>query len=70
MGENFGKFGDSVRIRQNFIRQLFIVSEKKLGAGLNEFTKVFFAKCNLVSYSPKFSPAKICAIWYLVERNS
>jgi len=31
---------------------------KKLGAGL-EFTKVFFAKCNLASYSPKLSPAKI-----------
>ena len=57
MGENFGEFGDFLRIRQSFIRQLLVISEK-LGAGL-KFAKVFFAKCNLASYSPKFSPAKI-----------
>jgi len=30
-GENFGEFSDSVRIRQNFIRQLLGVSEKARG---------------------------------------
>ena len=32
--------------------------KKKLEAGL-KFAKVFFAKCNSMSYSQKFSPAKI-----------
>ena len=57
-GENFGEFGDSVRVCQNFIHQLLVVSEKAIGAG-HKFAKVFFAKCNLASYLMKFSPAKI-----------
>ena len=54
-GENFGEFGDLLRIRQSFIRQLL---EKAIEAGL-KFAKVFFAKYNLACNSPKFSPAKI-----------
>ena len=57
MEENFGKFGNLLRICQSFIRQLLVISEK-LGAGL-KFVKVFFAKCSLPSYLPKLSPAKI-----------
>jgi len=60
-GENFsefGKFGDLLRIRQSFIRQLLVLSEKAIEAGL-KFAKVFFAKYNLACNSPKFSPAKI-----------
>jgi len=34
-GENFGEFGDSLQIRQHFIHQLLVVSEKSLGLGLN-----------------------------------
>jgi len=34
-GENFGEFGNSLRNRQNFIRQLLVVSEKSQGLGLN-----------------------------------
>jgi len=30
-GENFGEFGDLVQIRQNFICQLLVVSEKTRG---------------------------------------
>jgi len=63
IAENFGgrKLWRIWRFTTNlpiFIRQLLAVSEKKLKAGL-KFAKVFFAKCNLASYSPKFSPAKI-----------
>ena len=51
-GENFG---DLLRIRQSFIRQLLVISEKAIEAGL-KFAKVFFTlACN----SPKFSPTKI-----------
>ena len=57
-GENFSEFGDLLRIRQSFIRQLLVISEKAIKAGLN-FAKVFFAKCNLTCNSPKFCPAKI-----------
>ena len=57
-GENFGEFGDLLRIRQSFIRQLLIMSEKAIEAGL-KFAKVFFAKYNLACNSPKFYPAKI-----------
>ena len=57
-GENFGEFGDLLRIRQSFIRQLLVISEKAIEAGL-KFAKVFFAKYNLASNSQKFSPAKI-----------
>ena len=57
-GENFGEFGDLLRIRQSFIRQLLVISEKAIEAGL-KFAKVFFAKYNLACNSPKFSPAKI-----------
>ena len=57
-GENFGEFGDLLWIRQSFIRQLLVLSEKAIEAGL-KFAKVFFAKYNLASNSPKFSPAKI-----------
>jgi len=55
-GENFGEFGDLLRIRQSFIRQLLVVSEKAIEAGLKS-AKVFFAKCNLACSSLKFSPA-------------
>ena len=57
-GENFGEFGDLLRIRQSFIRQFLVMSEKAIEAGL-KFAKVFFAKYNLACNSPKFSPAKI-----------
>jgi len=57
-GKNFGEFGDLLRIRQSFIRQLLVKSEKAIEAGLKS-TKVFFAKCNLACNSPKFSSAKI-----------
>jgi len=57
-GENFGELGDLLRIRQSFVRQLLVISEKAIEAGV-KFAKVFFAKCNLVCNSPKFSPAKI-----------
>jgi len=30
-GENFGEFGDLLRIRQSFIRQLLVLSEKARG---------------------------------------
>ena len=53
-GENFGKFGDLLRIRPSFICQLLVISGKAIEAGLN-----FFAKCNLACNLPKFSPAKI-----------
>ena len=56
--ENFGEFGDLLWIRQSFIRQLLVISEKAIEAGV-KFAKVFFAKCNLACNSPKFSPAKI-----------
>ena len=59
MGENFSEFGDLLQIHQrSFIRQLLVISEKAIGAGLKS-AKVFFAKCNIACYSPKFSPAKI-----------
>ena len=58
VGENFGEFGDLLRIRQSFICQLLVISEKAIEAGPKS-AKVFFAKCNLVCNSPKFSPAKI-----------
>ena len=51
-GENFGEFGDLLRIRQSFIRQLLVISEKAIEAGPKS-AKVFFAKCNLVCNSPK-----------------
>ena len=35
VGENFGEFGDLLRIRQSFIRQLLLISEKAIEAGLN-----------------------------------
>ena len=57
-GENFGEFGNLLRIRQSFICQLLVISEKAIEAGL-KFTKVFSAKYNLACNSPKFSPAKI-----------
>ena len=57
-GENFGEFGNLLRIRQSFICQLLVISEKAIEAGL-KFAKVFFAKYNLACNSPKFSPAKI-----------
>jgi len=56
-GENFNEFGDLLRIRQSFIRQLLGLSEKAIKAGFKS-AKVFFAKCNLACNSPKFSPAK------------
>jgi len=58
MGENFG---DLLQIRQSFIRQLLVMSEKAIEAGL-KFAKIFFAKCNLACYSPKFFPAKFSAV--------
>ena len=58
VGENFGEFGDLQRIRQSFIRQLLVISEKAIEAEL-KFAKVFFAKCSLACNSPKFSPDKI-----------
>ena len=39
-GENFGEFGDLLWIRQSFIRQLLVLSEKAIEAGL-KFAKVF-----------------------------
>jgi len=32
-GGNFGEFGDLLRICQNFIHQLFVVSEEARGGG-------------------------------------
>ena len=49
MGENFSKFGNLLRIRQSFIRQFLVVSEKAIEAGL-EFAKVF-ASQNFPLYS-------------------
>jgi len=40
-----GKFGDLLQIRQNFIRQLLVIFEKAIKAGL-KFAKSFFAECN------------------------
>jgi len=57
-GENFGEFGDLLRICQSFIHQLLVMSEKAIEAGLI-FAKIFFTKCHLACNSPKFSPAKI-----------
>ena len=57
-GENFGEFGNLIRIRQSFIRQLLVIPEKAIEAGLKS-AKFFFAKCNLACNSPKFSPTKI-----------
>ena len=54
VGENFG---DLLRTRQSFIRQLLVVSEKAIEAGL-KFAKVFFTKYILACNLPKFSPAK------------
>ena len=45
-------------IRQSFIHQLILISEKAIEAGF-KFAKVFFAKCNSACNSPKFCPAKI-----------
>ena len=56
--ENFGKFGDLLRICQSFIHHLLVISEKAIEAGV-KFAKVFFAKCTLACNSPKFSPTKI-----------
>jgi len=65
IAENFGrdklancKFGDLLRICQSFIRQLLVISEKAIEARL-KFAKIFFTKCNLGCYSPKFSHTKI-----------
>ena len=63
VGENVGEFGDLLRIRQSFICQLLVISEKAIGAGL-KFVKVFFAKCNLASNSKSFLPPKFFAIRY------
>ena len=57
-GKNFGEFGDLLRIRQSFICQLLVISEKAIEAGPKS-AKVFFAKCNLACNLPKFSPVKI-----------
>ena len=46
--ENFSEFGNSLQIRQSFTRQLRL-----------KFAKVYFAKCNLACYSPKFFIAKV-----------
>jgi len=54
-GENFGEFGDLLRICQSFIHKLL---EKAIEAGLKS-AKILFAKCNLACNLPKFSPAKI-----------
>ena len=62
-GEKFGQFGNLLRICQSFIRQLLVISEKAIEAGL-KFAKVFFAKCNLACNSPKFLPPKFSAIRY------
>ena len=50
-GENFGEFGDLLQIRQSFICQLLVISEKAIEAGLKS-AKVFFTKCNLACNSP------------------
>ena len=42
-GENFGEFGNLLRICQSFICQLLAIFEKAIEAGL-KFAKVFFAK--------------------------
>ena len=66
IAENFSEFGNLQQIHQSFICQLLVISEKAIEAGL-KFAKIFFAKCNLASYSPKFSPAKIfCYTQYTV----
>ena len=41
--ENFDEFGNLLRIRQSFIHQLLIISEKAIETGLIS-AKVFFAK--------------------------
>ena len=57
--ENFSKFGNLLWIRQSFICQLLVILYlKRLGAGF-KFAKIFFAKCSLACYLPKFSPTKI-----------
>jgi len=40
VGENFGEFGDLLQIRQSFIPQLLVISEKAIEAEL-KFAKVF-----------------------------
>jgi len=56
----------NLAISYEFAKVLSTNCLKKLGPGL-KFAKVFFAKCNLVDYSPKFSPAKILhyTVFYL-----
>jgi len=56
-GENFGEFGNLLRIR-HFICHLLVISEKAIGAGLNS-PKFSSPNAILACYSPKFSPAKI-----------
>ena len=53
-GENFGKFGNLLRIHQSFIRQLLVASEKARGYRL-KFANVFFTKCNSACHSPRYS---------------
>ena len=55
MGENFGEFGELLQIRQSLT---LIVPEISVFIAL-EFAKVYFAKCNLAYYLPKFP-----SIWY------
>ena len=63
MGGNFGEFGDSPQIRQNLTRQLLVAPEISIFIA-TEFTKVYFAKCDLACYSPKFTPVKVSLALY------
>ena len=58
-GKNFGEFNDSLQIRQSLTCQLLVTLENSYGLHGLEFAKVYFAKCNLACYSPKFTPTKV-----------
>ena len=59
-GENFGEFGNLLRILQSFIRQLLVISKKKQGLDLNlpkiSPTKIF---CYTVCALSKFLEGKV-----------
>ena len=68
-GENFGEFGDLLRISQSFIRQLLVISEKAIEAGLNQPK---FSSPNAIQLviPQSFLPPKFSAIRYMYNSES
>jgi len=58
VGENFGRFGGSLSIRQSFIHQK-VVRSYELNCIVNATSKVFSATFLAVPNPPKFSTAKV-----------